>query len=288
MRRRSSGGSKSIRGVDDGSPDGTADFARSSRPAPRHPPDEHGPASSAWHRLHRGVRLGHGAGYDAVVEIRDRPKTADVPRLLDALESDDLVIAPVFPGADRDWGRSGGPSSGGNMYARVWMAAGAGLPRLGPTDRVMRPIDIARWVRGLRLQIEMSARVRSGGRITEGRSRSSSACLHVKMSPHNWRPCGTSPGGVATASAPQSARRISHNVAIYLLSGEVSIGRYPNRDVTRDPLEDRGVPQRSRAEADTRRWRPSDKPWRGRRFDPASMALATALGLHARPANDVV
>lgn len=164
--------------VDDGSPDGTADFVEELAQGP------HG-----IHLLRRAGKLGLGTaylagfawamehGYNAVVEMDAdlSHDPADVPRLLDALGSADLVIGSRYVPGGRveNWGRfRKALSSGGNLYARVWMGwkvqdATAGFRAY--RTAFLQTLDLASvHSEGYGFQIEMTRRVfRSGGRIAE-------------------------------------------------------------------------------------------------------------------------
>jgi dolichol-phosphate mannosyltransferase len=164
--------------IDDGSPDGTADFV-----------DELAKGPHDIHLMRRAAKLGLGTayiqgfiwaigqGYEAVVEMDAdlSHDPADVPRLLEALESADLVIGSRYieGGRVENWGRfRTALSSGGNHYARMWMGwdvmdATAGFrayrtPFLSTLDLPTVHSE------GYGFQIEMTRRVfRSGGRIVE-------------------------------------------------------------------------------------------------------------------------
>ena len=164
--------------VDDGSPDGTGDFVEELAAGPHD-----------IHLMRRTRKLGLGTayiagfgwaierGYHAVVEMDAdlSHDPADVPRLLDALEHADLVIGSWYvPGGHvENWGPfRKALSSGGNLYARMWMGwpvrdATAGFRAyrtsfLGTLDLPTVKSE------GYGFQIEMTRRVfRSGGRIEE-------------------------------------------------------------------------------------------------------------------------
>ena len=172
------GGRVDLLVVDDGSPDGTADFVESLAAGP------HG-----IHLIRRPAKAGLGTayitgfkwaierGYYAVVEMDAdlSHNPADVPRLLDALEHNDLVIGSRYvPGGNiENWGRfRKGLSSGGNLYARLWMGwdvrdSTAGF-RTYRTD-MLKTLDLdSVGSEGYGFQIEMTRRVyRAGGRIDE-------------------------------------------------------------------------------------------------------------------------
>lgn len=165
--------------VDDGSPDGTADFVA-----------QLAEGNSGIHLMRRDRKLGLGTAYiagfgwgiersyRAVVEMDAdlSHDPADVPRLLDALEEGaDLVIGSryVYGGRVENWGRFRmALSSGGNLYARTWMGwpvrdATAGF-RAYRTS-FLEGLDLPSvHSEGYGFQIEMTRRVfRSGGRIVE-------------------------------------------------------------------------------------------------------------------------
>jgi dolichol-phosphate mannosyltransferase len=164
--------------VDDGSPDGTGDLVEQLAQGPQ-----------AIHLIRRPGKLGLGTAYitgftwaierfyEAVVEMDAdlSHDPGDVPRLLDALESADLVIGSRYvPGGwVENWGRlRRALSAGGNLYARAWMGwpvrdATAGF-RAYRTSFI-QGLDLATvHSEGYGFQIEMTRRVfRSGGRIVE-------------------------------------------------------------------------------------------------------------------------
>ena len=164
--------------VDDGSPDGTADLVEQLAAGPHD-----------IHLMRRSRKLGLGTayiqgfmwaiarGYAAVVEMDAdlSHDPADVPRLLDALEGAELVIGSRYVPGGRveNWGRfRTALSSGGNLYARMWMGwpvhdATAGF-RAYRTS-FLETLDLATVKsEGYGFQIEMTRRVfRSGGRIVE-------------------------------------------------------------------------------------------------------------------------
>ena len=164
--------------VDDGSPDGTADFVEELAAGPY-----------AIHLIRRDRKLGLGTayltgfrwaverGYEAVVEMDAdlSHDPADVPRLLDALEGADLVIGSRYVpgGAVENWGPfRKALSSGGNLYARMWMGwpvrdatAGSRAYRTA----FLQTLDLPSvHSEGYGFQVEMTRRVfRAGGRIVE-------------------------------------------------------------------------------------------------------------------------
>ncbi|MFT7839107.1 polyprenol monophosphomannose synthase [Saccharothrix sp. BKS2] len=115
--------------VDDGSPDGTGRVA-----------DEMAAADERVHVLHRTEKAGLGAayvagfrwalerGYGVVVEMDADGSHApeDLPRLLDALESADLVLGSRYvPGGSTvNWSKSRELiSRGGNLYSQLALGA---------------------------------------------------------------------------------------------------------------------------------------------------------------------
>lgn len=164
--------------VDDGSPDGTADFVEELAAGPHE-----------IHLIRRAGKMGLGTayitgftwaierGYYAVVEMDAdlSHDPADVPRLLDALEDADLVIGSRYvPGGKvENWGRfRKALSSGGNLYARAWMGwhvrdSTAGFRTYRTT--ILQTLDLGSvGSEGYGFQIEMTRRVwREGGRIDE-------------------------------------------------------------------------------------------------------------------------
>ena len=110
--------------IDDGSPDGTGDdVARLAEDEPRvrllRRPGKQGLASAYM----TGFRIGVDEGYDVVVEmdadLSHRPE--DLPRILDAMASYDMVIGSRYvPGGEvTNWSRARvALSKGGNAYAR--------------------------------------------------------------------------------------------------------------------------------------------------------------------------
>lgn len=166
--------------VDDGSPDGTASYVKSL--AAESPYEIH-----VIERSHKqglgtayvtGFRWGLERGYWALVEMDAdlSHDPADVPRLLERLQSGaDLAIGSryVEGGGTENWG----PlrrllSSGGNLYARLWL----GYPVMDSTAgfrayraSVLEAQDLS-TVRseGYGFQVEMTRRVwRAGGTIAE-------------------------------------------------------------------------------------------------------------------------
>jgi glycosyltransferase involved in cell wall biosynthesis len=164
--------------VDDGSPDGTADLVAQLAKGPH---DIHllrrrskqGLGTAYIEGFAWGIERGYAAMVEMDADLSHDP--ADVPRLLDALESADLVIGSRYvPGGGvENWGRfRTALSSGGNLYARAWMGwpvrdATAGF-RAYRTS-FLETLDLATVKsEGYGFQIEMTRRVfRSGGRIVE-------------------------------------------------------------------------------------------------------------------------
>ncbi|MDP8955349.1 MAG: polyprenol monophosphomannose synthase [Actinomycetota bacterium] len=113
--------------IDDGSPDGTGDdVAAVAENEPRvrllRRPGKQGLASAYM----TGFRIGVEDGYDVVVEmdadLSHRPE--DLPRILDAIASYDMVIGSRYvPGGEvTNWSRSRvALSKGGNAYARTML-----------------------------------------------------------------------------------------------------------------------------------------------------------------------
>ena len=166
--------------VDDGSPDGTAEYVKS---LAAESPYE----INVIERSHKqglgtayvtGFRWGLERGYWALVEMDAdlSHDPADVPRLLERLSAGaDLVIGSryVEGGGTENWGPlRRALSAGGNRYARLWL----GYPVMDSTAgfRAYRAEVLARedlsTVRseGYGFQIEMTRRVwRAGGTIAE-------------------------------------------------------------------------------------------------------------------------
>jgi dolichol-phosphate mannosyltransferase len=164
--------------IDDGSPDGTAAVVKELMAEDPH-----------IHLLERPGKLGLGTayvtgfrwalerGYETVVEMDAdlSHDPADVPRLLDALESADAVIGSRYvPGGGvGNWGRfRRALSGGGNLYARLWLGYRVKDSTSGfRAYRVetLKDLDLAS-VRseGYSFQVEMTRRFhRSGARIVE-------------------------------------------------------------------------------------------------------------------------
>lgn len=160
--------------IDDGSPDGTAELVRDLR---RDRPGIH---------LHeRSGKLGLGTayvtgfrwaierGYDAVVEmdadLSHDPR--DVPRLLEGLESADLVIGSRYvPGGGvSNWGRARRLlSAGGNLYARLWLGypvkdSTAGFRAYRTSALAVENLEDVRS-EGYGFQVEMTRRFHKAGR----------------------------------------------------------------------------------------------------------------------------
>ena len=164
--------------VDDGSPDGTAEIIRQVAAGPR-----------PVHLLERAGKQGLGSAYRlgfewaldrdywAVVEMDAdlSHDPADVPRLLAALRSADVVIGSryVSGGGTRNWGRMRRLlSQFGNVYARAWLGFDIADSTAG--FRAYR----TQWLRelgvdsvaseGYAFQVEMTFRAhRAGKRIIE-------------------------------------------------------------------------------------------------------------------------
>ncbi len=164
--------------IDDGSPDGTAEFVRELAEGPH---DVHLLERSGKQGLGTAYVLGFNwaleRGYSAVVEMDAdlSHDPADVPRLLDALADADLVIGSRYvPGGGvRNWSRfREALSRGGNFYARTWLGFGVRDSTSGfraYRAEMLRRLDL-RDVRseGYAFQIELTRKVfRAGGRIRE-------------------------------------------------------------------------------------------------------------------------
>ncbi len=164
--------------VDDGSPDGTGDIVRNLIDGPHE-----------IHLLERSSKLGLGTayvmgfrwalerGYSAVMEMDAdlSHNPADVPRLLDALHSADLVIGSRYvPGGSiPDWSFfRRALSSSGNLYARMWLGFGVRDSTSGfraYRTSILQQMDLSTVKsEGYAFQIEMTWRVYLlRGRITE-------------------------------------------------------------------------------------------------------------------------
>ena len=163
--------------IDDGSPDGTAEYVRIMQRE-----------DSRIHLEERGGKLGLGTayvlgfkwaierGYDAVVEMDAdlSHDPADVPRLLDALGEADLVIGSryVAGGGVSNWGRARRLlSAAGNLYARMWLGYKVKDSTAG--FRAYRTAALAKHLddihsEGYGFQIEMTRRFHKAGlRIRE-------------------------------------------------------------------------------------------------------------------------
>lgn len=165
--------------VDDGSPDGTAEVVKQLQQS-AHP----------IHMIERSGKLGLGTayitgfrwamerGYWAVVEMDAdlSHDPADVPRLLDALQSGaDLSIGSRYvPGGGvGNWSRARRLLSGaGNVYARGWLGyrvkdSTSGFRAYRTSVLEAQDLDSVRST-GYAFQIELTHRVhRAGGRIAE-------------------------------------------------------------------------------------------------------------------------
>jgi dolichol-phosphate mannosyltransferase len=164
--------------VDDGSPDGTATIVK-----------ELQTSDDRIHLLERSGKLGLGTayvtgfkwalerGYDAVVEMDAdlSHDPADVPRLLDALETADAVIGSRYvPGGGvGNWGRTRRALSGaGNLYARAWLGYGVKDSTSGfraYRTETLRKLDLDGVAsQGYSFQVELTRRFhKAGATITE-------------------------------------------------------------------------------------------------------------------------
>ena len=164
--------------VDDGSPDGTADFVKQLAAGNPH-----------IHLIERSGKQGLGTayvagfrwamerGYDAVVEMDAdlSHDPADVPRLLHRLQDADLVVGSRYVPGGRveNWGRIRRMLSlAGNLYARLWLGFGVRDSTSGfraYTTAALAREDLATLrSEGYSFQIEMTRRVfRAKGRIVE-------------------------------------------------------------------------------------------------------------------------
>jgi dolichol-phosphate mannosyltransferase len=164
--------------VDDNSPDGTGEEA-----------DKIAAADGATHVLHRSAKAGLGAayiagfrwaleqGYDAMVEMDadGSHQPEQLPRLLDALDSADLVIGSryVTGGRTENWAKSRELlSRGANTYARLML----GIPVRDATGgyrayraTTLRKIDLDDVdSQGYCFQIDLALRaIRAGLSVTE-------------------------------------------------------------------------------------------------------------------------
>jgi dolichol-phosphate mannosyltransferase len=164
--------------VDDGSPDGTADFVkRLAAERPRMHLIERSGKQGLGTAYVAGFRWAIERGYDAVVEMDAdlSHDPADVPRLLQRLGEVDLAVGSRYVPGGRvvNWGKIRRILSlGGNLYARMWL----GFPVRDSTSgfRAYRTAALAAGdlgalrSEGYSFQIEMTRRIhRSGGRIAE-------------------------------------------------------------------------------------------------------------------------
>lgn len=164
--------------IDDGSPDGTADLVKQVQAK-----------NDRVHLVERTGKQGLGTayvagfrwaierGYPTVVEMDAdlSHNPADVPRLLDALESADLVIGSRYvPGGGvSNWGKGRRLlSSAGNVYARMWLGykvkdSTAGFRAYRTEALAKQDLDTIRS-EGYGFQIEMTRRFHKAGlRIRE-------------------------------------------------------------------------------------------------------------------------
>ena len=165
--------------VDDGSPDGTAEVVKQLQQGPHE-----------IHMIERSGKLGLGTayitgfkwamerGYWAVVEMDAdlSHDPADVPRLLDGLESGaDLSIGSRYvPGGGvGNWSKvRQALSAGGNIYARAWLGykikdSTSGFRAYRTAILETQDLDSVHSA-GYAFQIEMTRRIhRAGGRIVE-------------------------------------------------------------------------------------------------------------------------
>ena len=160
--------------IDDGSPDGTADIVRDlQRSDPRiHLHERQGKLGLGTAYV-TGFKWAIERGYDAVVEMDAdlSHDPADVPRLLEGLESADLVIGSRYvPGGGvSNWGRARRIlSTGGNLYARLWLGyrvkdSTAGFRAYRTAALAEESLEDVRS-EGYGFQIEMTRRFHRAGR----------------------------------------------------------------------------------------------------------------------------
>lgn len=164
--------------VDDGSPDGTADFVKQlAVDNPRIHLIERAGKQGLGTAYVEGFRWAMERGYDAVVEMDAdlSHDPADVPRLLHRLQDADLVVGSRYVPGGRveNWGPIRRMLSlAGNLYARMWLGFGVRDSTSG--FRAYKTAALAREdLRSLRsegysFQIEMTRRIfRAQGTIVE-------------------------------------------------------------------------------------------------------------------------